>query len=156
MIAEHSLAVLDCDPPHDKLDRGDVGTVVHVYKGGRGYEVEFVDGSGQTVALVARAAGLWVTNACRVVYVVEEDEPLRRLAFAYGTLADHAERGEERFQVEWRHDDDTVWYDILAFSRPQQWLSRLAKVYVRRKQKQFGRESALAMQSAVAGDAEAH
>jgi hypothetical protein len=52
MIAEHSLVVLDCDPPHDKLNRGDVGTVVHVYKEGRGYEVEFVDGGGRTVALV--------------------------------------------------------------------------------------------------------
>ena len=56
MIAEHSLVVLDCDPPHEKLSRGDVGTVVHVYKGGRGYEVEFVDGGGQTVALVTVGA----------------------------------------------------------------------------------------------------
>ena len=52
MISEHSLVVLDCDPPHDKLNRRDVGTVVHVYKDGRGYEVEFVDGGGRTVALV--------------------------------------------------------------------------------------------------------
>ena len=52
MISEHSLVVLDCDPPHNKLNRGDVGTVVHVYKDGRGYEVEFVDGGGRTVALV--------------------------------------------------------------------------------------------------------
>jgi hypothetical protein len=50
MIAEHSLVVLDCEPPHEKLNRGDVGTVVHVYRGGRGFEVEFVDGGGQTVA----------------------------------------------------------------------------------------------------------
>jgi hypothetical protein len=57
MIAEHSLVVLDCEPPHDKLNRGDVGTVVHVYKGGRGYEVEFVDGGGRTVALVTVNAG---------------------------------------------------------------------------------------------------
>jgi len=56
MIAEHSLVVLDCDPPHEKLNCGDVGTVVHVYKGGRGYEVEFVDGGGQTVALVTVGA----------------------------------------------------------------------------------------------------
>ena len=56
MIAEHSLVVLDCDPPHKKLSRGDVGTVVHVYKGGRGYEVEFVDGGGRTVALVTVGA----------------------------------------------------------------------------------------------------
>ncbi len=56
MIAEHSLVVLDSDPPHDQLNRGDVGTVVHVYKGGRGYEVEFVDGGGRTVALVTVGA----------------------------------------------------------------------------------------------------
>lgn len=56
MIAEHSLVVLDCDPPHEKLNRGDVGTIVHVYKGGRGYEVEFVDGGGQTVALITVGA----------------------------------------------------------------------------------------------------
>ncbi|MCC7339194.1 MAG: DUF4926 domain-containing protein [Pirellulaceae bacterium] len=56
MITEHSLVVLDCDPPHEKLSRGDVGTVVHVYKGARGYEVEFVDGGGQTVALVTVGA----------------------------------------------------------------------------------------------------
>jgi hypothetical protein len=52
MIAEHSLVVLDCDPPHDKLSKGDVGTIVHIYKEGKGYEVEFVDGAGKTVALV--------------------------------------------------------------------------------------------------------
>jgi hypothetical protein len=52
MIAEHSLVVLDAEPPHEKLTRGDVGSVVHVYKGGKGYEVEFVDGGGQTIALV--------------------------------------------------------------------------------------------------------
>lgn len=52
MISEHSLVVLDTDPPHEKLSRGDVGTVVHVYKGEKGYEVEFVDGAGQTVALI--------------------------------------------------------------------------------------------------------
>ena len=47
--------------------------------------------------LLARALGLWVLNACRIVYVIEEDGPLRRFAFAYGTLPEHAESGEERF-----------------------------------------------------------
>ena len=56
MITEHSLVVLDCDPPQEKLNRGDVGTVVHAYKGGHGYEVEFVDGYGKTVALVTVGA----------------------------------------------------------------------------------------------------
>ena len=52
MIAEHSLVVLDCDPHHEKLSRGDVGTVVHVYGDGTGYEVEFVEGGGETIALL--------------------------------------------------------------------------------------------------------
>jgi len=61
MIPEHSLVVLDCDPlecnpPQVQLNRGDVGTIVHVYNQGRGYEVEFVDGGGRTVALVTVAA----------------------------------------------------------------------------------------------------
>ena len=56
MIAEHSLVVLDSETPHEMLTRGDVGTVVHVYKGGEGYEVEFVDGGGHTVALVTVSA----------------------------------------------------------------------------------------------------
>jgi hypothetical protein len=52
MIAEHELVVLDCDPEHEKLNRGDIGTVVHVYKDGAAYEVEFVDGGGATVGLI--------------------------------------------------------------------------------------------------------
>ena len=105
----------------------------------------------QTVAVLARALGLWVLNACRVVYMIEEEEPLRRFAFAYGTLPEHAESGEERFQVEWHPEDDSVWYDILAFSRPNQLFARLAYPYVRRKQKQFARESMLAMKAAITG-----
>ena len=102
----------------------------------------------QTVGVLARALGLWVLNACRVVYVVEEEEPVPRFSFAYGTLPEHAESGEERFQVEWR-EDDSVWYDIFAFSRPSQLFSRIAYPYVRRKQKQFARDSMRAMKTAV-------
>lgn len=61
---------------------------------------------------------------CRVVYVV--DEPDLR-GFAYGTLPGHPESGEERFCV--RHDPatDTVYAEIIAFSRPAQWWSRLGR-----------------------------
>ena len=37
-------------PPHN-LRSGDVGAIVHVYDGGKAYEVEFVTGSGETVAV---------------------------------------------------------------------------------------------------------
>ncbi|MCH7990239.1 MAG: DUF1990 domain-containing protein [Planctomycetes bacterium] len=103
----------------------------------------------QTVGVLARALGLWVLNSCRIVYVIEEEQPLRRFAVAYGTLPEHAESGEERFQVEWHEEDDSVWYDILAFSRPNQLLAWLAYPYVRRKQRQFARESKSAMKAAV-------
>ena len=58
-----------------------------------------------------------------------------------------AEMGEERFSVEWR-EDGTVWYDLLAFSRPRLWLARLAHPLTRRVQRRFARESKAAMQAA--------
>ena len=105
----------------------------------RGVAVE----AGATVAVKARAFGTWSLNACRVVYVI--DEP-RRFGFAYGTLPDHVERGEERFLIEWL-DNDFVWYDILAFSRPQHPLVKLSSPLARRLQKRFARESLIRMKS---------
>lgn len=105
--------------------------------------------TGEVVAVVARAAGLWWLNACRIVYVIDDNEPVRRFGFAYGTLAEHVESGEERFMVEWDHSDDSVWYDILAFSRPRHVLARLGYPLVRRFQRRFARDSAAAMQRAV-------
>jgi len=108
--------------------------------------------AGQVVAVIARLFGLWWLNACRIVYVVSEDESVKRFGFAYGTLPEHAESGEERFTVEWHEADDAVWYDIVAISRPQQLLTRLAYPLVRRLQKRFARDSAAAMQRAVIED----
>jgi uncharacterized protein (UPF0548 family) len=99
--------------------------------------------------LWVHVCGLWSLNACRIVYVVKEQ---RRFGFAYGTLPAHAESGEERFTVEWRQEDNSVWYDILAFSRPRELLSRLGCPFVRKLQKRFARESAVAMLRAVAQD----
>jgi len=101
-----------------------------------------------TVGILARAMGVYSLNACRVVYVIEEEDPFHRFAFGYGTLPEHPESGEERFQVEHR-SDDTVWFDILAYSRPYQLLAHLAYPYVRHKQKQFASGSMQAMQTAV-------
>jgi uncharacterized protein (UPF0548 family) len=105
--------------------------------------------AGQVVAVVARLFGLWWLNACRIVYVVDQAGPVRRYGFAYGTLPEHAESGEERFTVEWHEQDDAVWYDILAFSRPQQLLARLGYPFARRLQKRFAKASAAAMRRAV-------
>jgi len=105
---------------------------------------------GQVVAILARSIGLWWLNACRIVAVVNEDGPVKRFGFAYGTLPDHAGSGEERFQVEWDRKEGSVWYDILAFSRPRHFLAKLGYPWVLRVQKRFGRESAAVMCWAVA------
>lgn len=105
----------------------------------RGVPVEV----GATVAVKARAFGTWSLSATRIVYLIEED---RRFGFAYGTLPDHVECGEERFLIEWL-PDDTVWYDILAFSQPRHPLVRLSAPLARRLQKQFARASLLRVQA---------
>ena len=108
---------------------------------------------GNAVAVMGRAVGVWWLNACRVVYVLDKTGPISKFGFAYGTLPGHFESGEERFLIEWDRSDDGVWYDILAFSRPNHVLTRLGYPVVRRLQKRFGRDSAVAMRRAVgAGD----
>lgn len=111
--------------------------------------------TGAVVAVLARAIGLWWLNACRIVYVVDETGPISKFGFAYGTLPAHAGTGEERFLVEWDQKTNEVHYDILAFSRMNHVLTRLGYPVVRRTQKQFGRESAAAMQRAIAAENEA-
>ena len=104
---------------------------------------------GEVVAVMGRAIGLWWLNACRIVYVVDESGPISKFGFAYGTLPGHVESGEERFLIEWDRGDNSVWYDILAFSKPNHFLTRLGYTMVRRTQKQFGRDSAASMLKAV-------
>ena len=52
MINEHDRVVLTAAVPAEGLEAGDVGTVVHVYKDGLAYEVEFTTLDGQTAAVV--------------------------------------------------------------------------------------------------------
>lgn len=104
---------------------------------------------GQVVAIMGWAVGLWWLNACRINYTLDESGPVARFGFAYGTLPGHYECGEERFLIEWDQASDRVAYDILAFSRPNHILTRLGYPVVRRSQKRFGRDSAMAMYRAL-------
>jgi len=106
---------------------------------------------GSTVAVIVNHLGFWSINACRIVYVVEESGAQERYGFAYGTLTGHAERGEERFTVEWDRRNDSVWYDILAVSKPGP-LARLGYPYARRLQRRFANDSKRAMIRAVGGN----
>jgi hypothetical protein len=52
MINEHEIVVLTEDVADAGLEAGDIGTVVHVHKGGAGYEREIMTLAGETVAVV--------------------------------------------------------------------------------------------------------
>jgi uncharacterized protein (UPF0548 family) len=105
---------------------------------------------GTTVAVRVRHFGFWSLNACRIVYTIDDEGPVVRFGFAYGTLPDHAERGEERFTVEWHHEDGSVWYDIFAYSRPNAPLARLGQPLARMLQKRFASDSKRVMAKAAA------
>ncbi len=96
---------------------------------------------GTTVAVLARQYGFWSLNAARVVYLVGGSDRVERFGFAYGTLPGHGEKGEERFTVEWNHEDDSVHYDVLAFSRPNHPLAWLGFPLARTLQRRFARDS---------------
>ena len=51
MIEEHDRVALLTDVTDMGLETGDVGTVVHVHRGGEAFEVEFWTLQGETVAV---------------------------------------------------------------------------------------------------------
>jgi uncharacterized protein (UPF0548 family) len=103
---------------------------------------------GTTVALVVRHLKFWSLNSCRIAYLIDEHREPQVFGFAYGTLDDHAEIGEERFSVEYDSRGQSVWYDLYAFSRPRP-LVRPAYPLARMLQRRFIRDSKAAMLRAV-------
>ena len=104
---------------------------------------------GAVVGVLARAFGLWSFNACRIIYTIDEPGPGATFGFGYGTLPDHAARGEERFVVYHNPQDDSVWYRVTAFSQPQHWLARAGYPLIRRLQRRFAQGSLTAMRAAT-------
>jgi uncharacterized protein (UPF0548 family) len=101
--------------------------------------------AGTVVAVLFRHLGFWSLNGCRVVYEVGSgtDGPL--CGFAYGTLPNHAEAGEELFEVFLDPPTGDVVYRLRAASRPRAALARLGKPIVRVLQARFRRDSLVAM-----------
>lgn len=105
---------------------------------------------GQTVAILIKHFGFWSLNAAQIVYVLDETtDEIEKFGFAYGTLSEHGESGEERFSVEFHKRDESVWYDLYAFSQPNHILAKVGYPAGRYLQKQFALESKAAMQRAV-------
>jgi uncharacterized protein (UPF0548 family) len=105
---------------------------------------------GVNVAVLIQHFGFWSLNGARIVYSFEDDSnSVRRYGFAYGTLLDHGESGEERFSVEWHRRDDSIWYDLFAFSRPRAIWAKIGYPLARWLQRRFRDGSEIAMTKAV-------
>ena len=104
---------------------------------------------GTVVAVLIRHLGFWSLNGCRVLYSVASLDDVARFGFAYGTLTNHAESGEEFFEVFIDPQTDEVTYRIRAISWPQATLARVGQPIVRVLQERFREQSAAAMKHAT-------
>jgi uncharacterized protein (UPF0548 family) len=105
--------------------------------------------AGTVVAVLIRHLGFWSLNGCRVLYSVGSLTDGDRFGFAYGTLTNHAESGEELFEVFIDPQTGEVMYRIRARSWPQATLARIGQPIVRVLQERFRQHSAAAMRRAT-------
>lgn len=96
-----------------------------------------------------------VAAPCRVLWSSEPGPAMmpgpRRAGFGYGTLRGHPVAGEESFTAV-LEADGTVWFEVLAYSRPANWLMRAAAPATRGAQELVTRgylESARALAASV-------
>jgi uncharacterized protein (UPF0548 family) len=104
---------------------------------------------GTVVAVVIRHIGFWSLNGCRVVYGIGDRDHGPRFGFAYGTLVNHAEVGEELFEVFMDPSSADVMYRIRAVSRPRAALAWIGYPFVRALQSRCRHESGEAMKLAT-------
>jgi len=105
--------------------------------------------AGTVVAVLIRHLGFWSLNGCRVLYNLGDSDEVTPFGYAYGTLTNHAESGEELFEVFIDPQTEVVMYRIRATSRPQAAIARLGQPIVRVLQKRFRAHSVAAMQFAI-------
>jgi uncharacterized protein (UPF0548 family) len=104
---------------------------------------------GSVVAILVRHLGFWSLNGCRVVYTLGDPRTGPSFGFAYGTLANHAELGEEIFEVSLIPDSEEVVYRIRAVSKPRATLARFGYPFTRLLQARFRRDSIAALREAI-------
>jgi uncharacterized protein (UPF0548 family) len=98
---------------------------------------------GTVVAILVRHLGFWSLNGCRIVYVIDQDST--KYGFAYGTLTNHAELGEEIFEVSCDPASQEVTYRIRAVSKARAVAARVGYPFTRFLQDKFRRDSIAAM-----------
>mmetsp|Transcript_4551 Transcript_4551/g.8484 ORF Transcript_4551/g.8484 Transcript_4551/m.8484 type:complete len:217 (+) Transcript_4551:157-807(+) len=120
--------------------------------------------TGTGVCVQAKVLFLWTRNPLSITYVDEKKKSKKqseavfspegaacksRYTYAHGCLHGHMLAGEERFAVEWLEADNSVWYDVAAFSKPAGPLCAMSYPFVRLFQRRFGISSMKAMTSSV-------
>lgn len=101
------------------------------------------------VAVLVHHLGFWSLNGCRVVYGIGEEQSESNFGFAYGTLTNHAEMGEEIFEVLLEPESENVIYRITAVSKPRAALARLGYPLTRILQESFRQDSIRALRRAT-------
>ncbi len=104
---------------------------------------------GSVVAVLVRHLGFWSLNGCQVVYTLGHRLTGPSFGFAYGTLTNHAELGEEIFEVSLAPESEEVVYRIRAVSKPRAALARLGYPLTRMLQARFRRDSIIALREAT-------
>ena len=104
---------------------------------------------GVTVIVVSRKFGFWWTHFYRVLYKIDEE---RCFGFAYGTLQEQLESGEELFMIEW-NEDDSVQYSLRSFLKPNHFLTKLFKPFGKQVRAEFRRKTFNKMESLVSDKA---
>ena len=101
------------------------------------------------VAVLVRHLGFWSLNGCRVVYGIGDRQSEESFGFAYGTLTNHAELGEEIFEVRLDPESQEVIYRIQAVSKPRAPIARVGYPIARYFQARFRRDSTQALRRAI-------
>jgi uncharacterized protein (UPF0548 family) len=160
------VGILDGGSPRGKLDhvtvtigrgRKDFERARSALMAWKQFDIGWVDtfprhapvAAGTIVAVLIRHLGFWSLNGCRVLYTTSSPEDPVRYGYVYGTLTNHAESGEELFEVRLDPDTDEVIYRIRAISWPQATLARVGQPVVRLLQARFREHSAAAMRRAT-------
>ncbi|MDX6556962.1 MAG: hypothetical protein QOF72_11 [Blastocatellia bacterium] len=104
---------------------------------------------GTNVAVLVHHLGFWSLNGCRVVYGIGDRQTGLSFGFAYGTLTNHAEMGEEIFEVMMEPESEEVVYRIQAVSKPRAAWARIGYPIARYLQERFRQDSISALRRAI-------
>lgn len=91
-------------------------------------------GPGMTLHLRGRVGGMRADAELRVISVTEET---RRIGFVLGTVGGSVVTGEESFDLDWREDNDEVWFTVRAFDAPDSLLYRTIPTLVKRRRREL-------------------